>query len=87
VRAGARSLDFCEVAAEATGGGLRLVWAVAAGARGVGVASAEDCLGGGARSSVGPERMLAKDMGSAALVGFTSLGGEDARGSRTTEDG
>ena len=52
------------------GGGLRLAVTAEAGAKGVGAASAEDCLLGGARSSVGPERILANDMGSAALVGF-----------------
>lgn len=33
---------------------------------------AGDCLLGGERSSVGSERMLANDMGSAARVGFCS---------------
>lgn len=37
-------------------------------------------MGGKRSSSVGPERILAKDMGSAALVGFDSFGGEAGLG-------
>lgn len=60
--AGSGSLYFCSVRANGGGGG-------ATGATGAG-GGGDGLLGGGRSSSVGPDKMLANDMGSAALAGF-----------------
>lgn len=72
VGAGSMSLTFGW--ADIGGGGLELA-AFAEGAAELTEASpGGDCFLGGERSSVGPERMLAKDIGSAARVGLASFG-------------
>jgi hypothetical protein len=53
---------------------------------GAGRASGREGCFLGELSSVGPERMLANDMGSAARACFVSLGGEAGRGSRIIDD-